>query len=308
MKCEQVKKLKPFDQFIYWMKERHSIYLKKEKGEPKPWTDDVIFQNFYFTNPYRENDKVTKWFRDNIRDPLKMDSRVFMATIIFRWFNKIPTGEFLLGLNVGKKLTDSPLCVWKEKTVSNKLVKLWDNGKNPVFTGAFMIKAGDGPRGSKIPTVCSCINDIWKKRKQFIDTKWESMESLWKELKNCRGLGGFMSYEIVCDLRYTHVLEGSKDINTWCNMGPGAKRGMNRLESRDLKDSISPALWNDLSRALLPATRKRLKSSQSLLNHQLMMPLIEMREIEHSLCEYDKYCRALAGNTSNMKRRYNGVS
>lgn len=80
---------------MYWVAERHAIYLRRKAGEPKPWTDDPILQQFYFTNVYRELDKTTVWFRKNVREPLRDDLRVIFATAAFRWFNYIPTGEIL---------------------------------------------------------------------------------------------------------------------------------------------------------------------------------------------------------------------
>ena len=59
MKVSLVRKLSPTEQFLYWFKERHQIYLKRQRGEPPPWTDDEVLQSYYFTNPYREHDKTT---------------------------------------------------------------------------------------------------------------------------------------------------------------------------------------------------------------------------------------------------------
>ena len=51
------------EQFIYWIKERESIRLKKDAGLPSPWTDNKVMQETYFCNINRENDNVTKWIR-----------------------------------------------------------------------------------------------------------------------------------------------------------------------------------------------------------------------------------------------------
>jgi hypothetical protein len=51
MKIERVAKLSPESRFLYWIKERHAIYLRREAGEEKPWTDDEMLQRYFFTNP-----------------------------------------------------------------------------------------------------------------------------------------------------------------------------------------------------------------------------------------------------------------
>ena len=49
------------ERFCYWINERHAIYQKRAKGQPAPWTDDPILRDYKFTNPFRENDRVTVW-------------------------------------------------------------------------------------------------------------------------------------------------------------------------------------------------------------------------------------------------------
>ena len=156
---EKVAKLKPVDRFLYWIKERHSIYLKRQAGKPKPWTDDEVLQRYFFTNPYRENDKTTVWFRENIREPLRNKPEVLFATIAFRWFNRISTGELLQSHRL--------LTHWQQAKAVRVLEKARGDGLT-VFTGAYMIKAGNGPKGCKIGNVCNAITNIWKQRKRLV--------------------------------------------------------------------------------------------------------------------------------------------
>lgn len=301
MKIEKVAKMKPVSRFIYWIRERHRIYEKKEvEGAPKPWTNDEILQNYFFTNPYRENDKVTRWFRKVVRDPLREDQRVVMAAIIFRWFNRIETGQALIEHGSSEF---GLLEKWNPKSATKLLEHIRDVEKKPVFTGAFLIKGGNGPPGCKIRSICEAIDQVWKNRFSLYSLcrTATTLEEYWKRLKEFKYLGGFMAYEIVCDLRYTYALECATDVDTWCNPGPGAKRGLNRLLGNDSPRTINKSIpsdkWRRETIRLLREVRKRLHG----------MPPFEMREVEHSLCEWDKYERALHGNLSGMKRRYRGL-
>ena len=289
MKIEKVAEMTEVNRFLYWIKERHKIYLKRLKGEKKPWTDDEVLQNYFFTNPYRENDKVSIWFRENVREPLRNDEEVLMATVIFRWFNRITTGEMLLKHNLLQR--------WQV----NKAIKaLRELAKSlPVFTGAYMIKAGNGPPGCKIPNVCNAIQNIWGDRKNLIDKIEDSpsLEIAHRAFMEYPYLGGFMAYEIVTDLRHTYLLEDADDIMTWANPGPGCMRGLIRLQTGTLPLQYKkPKDVLETMRKLLIIVNRRLKG----------MPPFEMREIEHSLCEWDKYERAL-NQSGRLKRRYKGV-
>lgn len=308
MKIKQVSKMKPVNRFLYWVKERHKIHLDRQAGGKKPWTDDEVLQSVFFTNPYRENDKTTIWFRENVRDYLA-DEDVLMATVIFRWFNKIETGNVLLGHEIGG---GDLLIEWNKRTAIKRLEKWRDSQKKAVFTGAYMIKAGNGPPGSKIRMVCECIDAIWRDRLQIVAVceKHKSLQKTWEVLKRYRGLGPFMAYEIVSDLRWTNLLEEADDIYTWANPGPGCMRGLYRLLGgqpiqgsgwkKDLANRLAKQDCSalDYMKATLHTCWKRLPRSKTF-------PKFEMREVEHSLCEFDKYERARTGS-GKLKRNYNG--
>jgi hypothetical protein len=258
-------------------------------GKPKPWTDDEILQSNFFTCPYRENDKTTQWFREQIRDPYQHDIEVLLATVIFRWFNYIPTGELLIEHNLLNR--------WDPKVAKKVLV-----GQPKIFTGAFMINSPGGEK--KLDAICRRITNVWNDREALYKAarSWTTLQEAHRALSKYEGLGGFMAYEIVCDLRYTDVLKDATDVSTWCNPGPGAIRGLYRILERDFpkgNNASSPPVpkdWQEQTQRLLAVTRKRLKN----------MPTFEMREIEMSLCEVDKYIRILNGD-GRSKRTYNGV-
>jgi len=304
-----------FKRFVYWIRERHNIHKKREAGQPKPWTTDPILQNFFFTNPYRENDKTTIWFRENVREPRRNKSSVFLATVIFRWFNFIDTGQILLKAGLLDK--------WDSKK-ARKLLHLRAEAGYKIFTGAYVIKVYNGM--SKIDGVCKAIDNVAlavspkSKNKPYgvhipslvdiqdgcINGDQPTMQFVWKLLCDFPYLGKFMAYEIVTDLRHTYLLENAPDIDTWCNLGPGGKRGIWHLLGQPASQKIvaTPPGWQDIMLELLERTRKALPKH----------PHLEMREIEHSLCEFDKYERATQTQSSKpfdayvgkIKRRYPG--
>ena len=306
MRVAEVKELPPLERFIYWIQERYQLGLRRAAGKPKPWTDDEVLQRYFFTWPYREMDKTTVWFRENVREPLRNDPRVLMATVIFRWFNLIATGEVLR--NVAEPfglLTD-----WSTKTALRILRPVRDAGSK-VFTGAFMINSPGGE--PKLEAICRRITNVWDAREMILEKfsrgRFEgklTLEGSHDMLTEFDGLGGFMAYEIVCDLRYTYLLENAPDKLTWCHVGPGARRGLYRVLGLDFPKGNNaggcPKLLNDKEemremQKLLEQVRKRLPE----------MPLFELREVEHALCEADKYSRALEGD-GRLKRTYERAS
>ena len=293
MKNYQVRKMKPLDRFLYWISERHNIYKRRKRGRTAPWTDDKVLQENFFTNPYRENDKTSVWFRENIRDQLAGDPKVVFATICFRWFNLPSTGEVLI--------QNGLTCRWNERLALDILGRMREDGKK-LFTGAFMIASP-----SKVPkyeAICKRLSQVWYYREWMMDEFSAdcSLENFHDTLVQFDGLGGFMAYEIVCDLRYTYLLENAYDVDTWCNVGPGATRGLYRINRMDFDKSTNSVQ--------LPHLDDELEQMEDLLEtaryYLPRMPHMEMREIEHSLCEWDKYERCL-WKEGKSKRSYKGT-
>ena len=290
MLIEEVRKLTPHERFLYWIKERRKILFAKRKGVKKPWTDDIILQNNYFTNVCREDDKVTRWFRENIRDPLRDSSRVVFATVAFRWFNYIPTGRFIIYQSRPSLFVEWDLGKALETLEKCKKV----NGK--VFTGAFNI-SNSGSTKPKINRVCEdYIQPVWENRECLITNMRNSntLKRAFDHLRCLPGLGGsgFMAAQVVCDLAYTSVLDQAVDFYTWCSWGPGSKRGMNRLHGYPENHHMSKPVWE----SNLEKLRKEVLKSLGLRLHA--------RDLQNCLCEFSKYERGLEG--TRLKRRYPG--
>lgn len=307
MKLNDVKKLSPLDRLIYWVRERESIRVAKEAGRPAPWSDDPIFQTTYFTNVRREDDKVTRWYAANIRTPLKADPRVVFATIAFRWFNWIPTGEVLTRCwaSVGARHTHrlrecleaSPLCDWDTPAVVGLLSSRQERGEQ-VFTGAFNI-SNSGSTKPKINRVCEdYIQPVWEDHAN-LQTYFafnHTLEHAHWHLSRYPGLGGsgFMAAQVIADLKYTGFLKEAKDWHTWCCLGPGSKRGLLRLLGLPLTAKV-PRDWP----AHLNLLRNKVNSSLPEKWH------LHAQDMQSCLCEYDKYIRVLL-DEGRSKRTYPG--
>ena len=84
------------DRYFYWQEERESIRRKKENGLPAPGLMILFYKSLNSVKLYREEDRTIGGLKKHIREPLRDDPRVFMAVIIFRWFNLIETGRTLI--------------------------------------------------------------------------------------------------------------------------------------------------------------------------------------------------------------------
>lgn len=260
----------PESLFWYWIAERHSIYLKRQRGEPKPWTDDPILRDYKFTNVFRELDKGTVWLRENFLEPHRDDDPALIAFNIcwYRMFNFIPTGE-RLGWQT----------YWNAPRVKEFLREIHDDGIQ-VFTGAHLVRSRKGMH--KIDSTVDVCTDLWNLRHTFVKAcRHNSLQEVFETFESVAYVRcGFLAYEMVTDFRHTKLLENATDINTWAHAGAGATRGLRRLELpwKTKEEAVrSMRIILGLSRVRLP----------------LSIPAFELRDVEHSLCEFDKYVRVM---------------
>lgn len=282
MDINKANQLKPIERYFYWINERHAIYQKRIQGFSPPWTNDRILNEYKFTNPFRENDKVTIWMRKNWTKPNGNRSH---GEIIFNCclFRMVGTTEF--ADEHGWATEWNPIRT--KQLIANRL----EEGLR-TFTGAYIITN----QGLKLPkgevVVDHFLTPIWESQDKIAEVakQTNSLQRVQNEMCTYRGWGGggFMSYEVVTDLSHTSVLDSAGDRFTWANAGPGAKRGLNRIHERDLTKAMKQHEANEEMQNLLQ------KASSYLLPH-IPIEEVDMRTIEHSLCEWDKWERVRLG-------------
>lgn len=284
-----------FNDFFYFINERHKIYLKKTTGRPKPWTDDPILRDWKFCNVFRQYDKQSKLLIDNVIKPHWNDDPALMLFNIyaFRAFNWARTYSCLVeGMGQNNWLNR-----WEPKEAQ---MLLWNYNRNQglkLTSGAYMIRGREGI--PKYESIVQTLTTIWETKDEII-TKFtnpitaHTLEALFAtcDARKFWGWGEFTTYQIVLDCTYSPILENPDDINTWCIFGPGAIRGIHE---------IYPELPKNM---MLQAARGLLLDSPKFIEGHV--PTLTLQDCEFALCELQKYRRIKAGGRS--KERYSGAA
>lgn len=287
------------DDFFYWIEERTRIYLKREADEPKPWTTDAILRDWKFTNAYRQLDRGTVALRNFIVEPAISNEApidwVVWNIMWYRLFNLDehavdPLGGFIPG---------------DERKALYEYLRLRKNNGAKVFTSAHMTTGVAGE--DKIDTYIRACEDAWMRRELVVEAcKVGTLESVFNALLPGYMIGRFIAYEIACDLRFVAGLwpGGSPtDVLTWANMGPGAARGLARLGLLPTLrfTAQQEGVWHMSNLHTLAVDVGRVPDA---VRQAIPWPF-ELREIEHSLCEFDKYQRVLR-NEGQARMKFNG--
>lgn len=260
------------------------IRIKRESGQPAPWSEDPVFNEYRFCNVFREDDKVTRWVKTNVRDPYDGTDELIPFVTLARYTNYIPTMRRMFA-EIAK-----PGWTW-DKVIDAGYQ--FEDGDTTVISGAYMINTPAGY--DKLTGVVEIVKHVWDNRRDLRAACGQrQLRVLHADLKQWDHLGNFMAYEIVTDIRHTSLLRDATDIMTWASWGPGAARGLRWI-------------FNEEFEYTRPKHQERMTElASSLLERSKLywnLPkLWEMREVEHWLCEYDKYRRAASGQ--KMKRRF----
>lgn len=288
--------MKHLRDFFTYASERQRILQRRRAGEAPPWTIDPVLQQYRFCNVYREDDRVTEWFRENVRRELDGTAHVLLATVACRWFNWIPSMDALRPMLLGGR--------WDIEE-ARRLLRESASYSGQVVTGAFVVHSPNGRGMDKVDGLTWCIDQIAQVKNLLAGTIYSghSLENAHNALLGAHvdSLGPFMAYEVVTDLRHTHLLRGADDIMTWASAGPGAARGLAWIEHGNL-DRVE-GYGSRLARDRMNRQMQDILTASRELWHPSLGPPWEMREVEHTLCEFDKYRRAQTGQ--RLKRKFN---
>lgn len=283
MKVKEVKKIKdPMERFLYFVQERRVVQYRKEIGLPKPWTDDERLQQYKFCNIRRMDDRVSQWLLDNWYQ--EDHPNILTACILARQLNNVDSLA-----EVGFPITWNPSRV--EKILNNRVERGLKN-----FAAAYMITGTLG--GTKIEQVVhKVVTPIHRDRKK-LTMNTTSMEELWRKLLPYAGFSTFIAGQVVADLRW--VLHGSwYDKVNWAPVGPGSRRGMNRVLGQDLKTTMDQNRFEILLAPIIERVR-------NLSGNASWFSQLEAMDIQNCLCEFDKSERLLWGK-GRPKQKYPGL-
>jgi hypothetical protein len=268
---------------FYWVKEREEIRRRKALGlDQASWTVDPILAKYRFCNVRREDDRVTIWIRENIRERFAGHPHLWLMLCIARQINWPETLQQL----IDGAWPDQPGFQPSEMTIVLNNRKMTDL---KVYTGAYMISAPATKGADKQAYIAEVvIGDLWRRRDVFQKhftgaTTFQKMQRTHELIMRSNGWGQFMSYQAVVDMRFTHLLNAAGDELTWAAAGPGTLRGLNRLHGRDVKAPISQDHALREMRAIYKVVQQETGVS------------MDFSDVPNILCETDKYLRVKNG-------------
>lgn len=259
-------------ELVAFIKEREAIRVKKEAGKPRPWTKDPILGKFRFCNVHREDDRVTRWLRNNWYPRFRYDPDIWFAAVVARLLNFPDSLIDVIEYTVPFKPTSFAAMLHGRKVQGLKN-----------FNAAYIVST-NGVTMDKVDYIVErVLKPLWADRKHF-HKEVNTLESLHGMLTQYDGLGSFIAAQVIADLKYEEPLKHAEDWWFFAASGPGSRRGLNRVVGRDVN-----APWSE------PGWRRELDELLDKVNRAQTQHTFHAQDLQNCLCEFDKYERARLG-------------
>lgn len=289
------------DLYYRFLAERQCIYAKRLKGAGWPWTEDPLLQSEFITNVYRAQDPGTVYLVNNIlsvQDATEAD--IVFNVMLYRLMGSVPSTHQHLGF---QKVDEFDSAVFEAR-----LAELPDDHR--IFGDAYRVASyhqeGSSSKVTNVANMFDYLAGGMDETMRRINGS-RSVIEVYKVFETMKGLGEFLSHQVVVDLLYPNR-EGQAMVpfgeNEFAKAGPGARKG----------------IWNLIGEGYRPANM--LIVMQWLHSHQesefdrlgVLFPWamdgmgerIEMSlcDIQASLCEFHKYYRLWSGDRKAQVRKY----
>lgn len=274
--------------FVYWINERESIRLSKTIGRPAPWTEDQFLQQYRFCNVHRVDDRVSQWLLKNVYEPYRAHELLWFMAACARWVNWPPAIQELMDQGAWPTM-------WFDADRFGAVIDERVARGDKAWTGAYMIHSLSHPDIGKGTWIAAkALQPLYDRRiefSHFFKQERRTVEAGVGKIAGSFNHGTFMAGQIVADWTYTKLMQSAPDLYTWAPIGPGSKRGMNRLHDRALEGSLSQEQFTDELQELMSLVVDMTKIGISMTAH----------DFQNCLCEFDKYLRLEQGGQVRSK-------
>ncbi|MEY9401743.1 hypothetical protein ABIF66_002944 [Bradyrhizobium japonicum] len=268
---------------IFWITEREAIRTRRKAGQPAPWTNDPIFQEYRFCNVRREHDAVTRHIAQTWREPYAGDPNLWFAMALARFINWPDTLDEL-----------GYPTEWDREHFKKVLSSRMQRSEQ-VFGPAYVIPNG-GSSKPKIDYLAeNILNRLWRARHHMALKHGVTLAAYCARLMDFDGVGSFMAAQVLADLKYVEPLRSAQDWMSFAISGPGSRRGLNRVMNRP-----PDAPWIE------PAWRRAFGRFEDAIRPELQrigLGDLHCQDLQNCLCEIDKYLRCALGQ-GRPKRKF----
>jgi DNA polymerase len=254
-----------------YMEKRETARLNRAAGLAPPYVDDPIIQRLRLCNNEREHDRVTIWVRENLREPYADHPDVWF---LMTWARTGGNDPKVLG-------PITPPLPWDRERY---LAEMDAHNLRVGVRGYRSWISAEKGEPTHVHLARDLYDPLWAARITVRPKPGDTCQAFFERLLAFDGLGTFLAAQIVADTKFTTLLEGAEDRDSFVAPGPGSRRGLNIVAGRDPEAPWSDATWLEAFRELREEIDPRI---EAILGRQL-----SSQDLQNVCCELSKYHRA----------------
>ncbi|MEY2502903.1 MAG: hypothetical protein QOI07_3237 [Verrucomicrobiota bacterium] len=294
--------MKPRDSVYqaYWefAAKRQRMFFARLRGNPPPWSDDAILNEYKFCCSYRASDRVSQFLIREViyRDCLWSVEDTVFRILLFKIFNKIETWQLLQEEFGEIRFNNFNYARCADILESHRATGL------PVYSSAYMSCAtkafGFDQKHRNHLALIHQMNHVDRIARTISRAK--SLKDVFSKLRQYPLIGDFMAYQLAIDLNYSEVINFSE--NDFTIVGPGSERGIRKcFEDVGNKTFAEIIHW-------MTENQEEEFARLGIHFENLWGRKLHAIDCQGLFCETDKYCRArypeLKSNRTRIKSRY----
>lgn len=257
------------DLYRHMVKERHTIWLARQEGQPQPWTTDPVLTNMKMTNMFRVLDPGSQFVFD-LKDE---DPVTTIARLVFYRITNLPKTWHALRDAHGHYPTADDFI--HQNAALFQTLDAHRSAGNRIFSGAYIIVPEPGTAGDKVGGALRVARRfVTEGAEAFIGAY--SQDERFAVLRSTPGLGKFLSMQILTDWGY---LQSEEPDLSFIVAGPGAIRGAALLDSTKKPEDVIYDTTFDWMIDESPALAGR---------------TLTLMDVQNTFCEFSKYARETA--------------
>ena len=272
------------DSLIYWVVEREAMRRRREAGEAPPFSTDEILATYRFCNANVQDDRVSRAIFDTFTKPHAYHPGLIVALTVCRFTNEPEVFE---------AVRDCLVPFNAERFVAIMTDRAAVRGAR-LERRAYVIPGGvPGELKAK-----SLTHDLFIPLANAVESirpkPGDTCEQVFERLRQFSYLNkGFITAQIVRDLKQVEPLRSATDWNTFVRSGPGSQRGVNRILGAAIDRERPEAEWRSLFQKIVELAAPRVAEHGIKLDAQSW---------QNVLCETDKFLRYRSGDFGGVRR------
>lgn len=269
-----------YDTYWRFATKRQGIFFARLANKPPPWTNDLVLQEYKFTNAYRASDRVSQYLiKQVIYDGDPSPEEVFFRTILFKVFNRINTWELLT-----REVGTISYTTYSFKHYDAILSKALAQGDR-IYSAAYIMPSGGrlSEDGKKHRMHLKLVDQMMREELPARLADAPSMGKAFELLRSYPTIGDFLAYQYVTDLNYS-TLTGFSEME-FVAPGPGALNGIHKCFS-----DLGGLSETDIIKVVTDRQQAEFKRLGLKFQSLWGRPL-QLIDCQNLFCEVDKYAR-----------------